>query len=292
MWSSNRAAPFLLTGFLGLKAVHRWIPLPFFIIYLSILSGNGTLLPMYYFQAMLAGTHLGMMLTTMPIVLGVLLLDRREIAQSSCFTQSYFIHTLAIVESGILPARAYDRFIDIRSPLRYSSIITISWVMKIGLWALVSDFVFIVPPILPLYLFPYRHPHVPSHAFCLHQDGMKLTCADITFNHVYPVILVASTFFLDTVMSIASGEERAKALNTCVSHISCVLVSYITVIGLTFHPQVWDTKQIQRSIVCLFSVSNRLALALFQDLEISRILWPFSLLEEKLGFMLTRSFPR
>ena len=97
--------------------------------------------PMYYFQAMLAGTDLGMMLTTMPIVLGVLLLDRREIAQSACFTESYFMHTLAIVESGILPARAYDGFIDIRSPLRYSSIITISWVMKIGLWVLVSDFV-------------------------------------------------------------------------------------------------------------------------------------------------------
>ena len=95
---------------------------------------------MYYFQAMLAGTDLGMMLTTMPIVLGVLLLDRREIAQSACFTESYFMHTLAIVESGILPARAYDGFIDIRSPLRYSSIITISWVMKIGLWVLVSDF--------------------------------------------------------------------------------------------------------------------------------------------------------
>ena len=35
-------------------------------------------------------------------------------------------------------------------------------------------------------------------------------------------------------MGIACGEERARALNTCVSHISCVLVSYITVIGLTF----------------------------------------------------------
>ncbi|XP_068844113.1 olfactory receptor 51B4-like, partial [Capricornis sumatraensis] len=240
-------------------------------------------------------------LTTMPIVLGVLLLDRREIAQSACFTQSYFIHTLAIVESGILPARAYDCFINIHSPVRYSSILIISRVMKIGLWALMRDSVSIVPPILPLYLFPYCHPHVLSHVFCLHQDVMKLACADITFNHVHPVILVASTFSLDalmilvsfilifkTVMGIASGEEQAKALNTCVSHISCVLVFYITVIGLTFihrfgmhvphvvhitvsyvyflfppfmNPLIYSikTKQIQRSIVRLFSVSSRLA---------------------------------
>ena len=206
--------------------------------------------------------------------------------------------------------------------------------MKIGLWALMRDFVSILPPILPLYWFPYCHSHVLSHAFCLHQDVMKLTCADITFNHVYPIIPVASTFFQDAlmilisyilifkmVMGIASGEEWAKALNTCVSHISCALVFYITVIGLTFihrfgmhvphvvhitmsyvyflfpplvNPLIYSikTKQIQRSIVHLFSVSNRLAWALFQDLEISRRLWPFSLLEEKLGFLLTRSFPR
>ena len=171
---------------------------------------------------------------------------------------------------------------------------------EIGLWALMRDFVSIVPPILPLCWFPYCHSHVLSHAFCLHQDVLKLTCADIIFNHVYPVILVASTFFLGAlmilisyilifkmVMGIASAEEQAKALNTCVSHISCALVFYITVIGLTFihrfgmhvqhvvhitmsyvyflfpfvNPLIYSikTKQIQRSIVHLFSVSSRLS---------------------------------
>ncbi|XP_062053522.1 olfactory receptor 51B4 [Lepus europaeus] len=306
MWSNYSAAPFLLTGFLGSEAIHHWISIPFFVIYFSILFGNGTILlliwsdhglhePMYYFLAVLAGTDLGMTLTTMPTVLGVLLLDHREIPQSACFTQSYFIHTLSIVESGVLLAMAYDRFIAIRAPLRYNSILTNSRVMKIGLWVLMRGFLSLVPPILPLYWFPYCRSHVLSHAFCLHQDVMKLACADITFNHIYPVVLVALTFFLDvliivfsyililkTVMGIASGEERAKALNTCVSHISCVLVFYITVIGLTFihrfgkhaphvvhitmsyvyflfppfmNPIIYSvkTKQIQKSIIRLFS---------------------------------------
>ncbi|XP_025844218.2 olfactory receptor 51B4 [Vulpes vulpes] len=310
MWSNNSAAPFLLTGFLGSEAIHHWISIPFFMIYFSILLGNGTLFfliwndsslhePMYYFLAMLAGTDLGMTLTTMPTVLGVLLLDQREISQGACFTQSYFIHTLAIVESGVLLAMAYDRFIAIRTPLRYNSILTNSRVMKVGLGVLMRGFMSIVPPIMPLYWFPYCRSHVLSHAFCLHQDVMKLACADITFNRVYPVILVALTFFLDaliilfsyililkTVMGIASREERAKALNTCVSHISCVLVFYITVIGLTFihrfgkhaphvvhitmsyvyflfppfmNPVIYSmkTKQIQRGFIRLFSLHNR-----------------------------------
>ncbi|XP_039080601.1 olfactory receptor 51B2 [Hyaena hyaena] len=310
MWFNISAAPFLLTGFPGLETAHCWISIPFFAVYISVLLGNGTLLylikddhslhePMYYFLAMLAGTDLMVTLTTMPTVMGVLWMNHREMSHGACFLQAYFIHSLSIVESGVLLAMAYDRFIAIRTPLRYNSILTNSRVMKVGLGVLMRGFLFLVPPIVPLYWFPYCRSHVLSHAFCLHQDVMKLACADITFNRVYPVILVALTFFLDaliilfsyililkTVMGTVSGEERAKALNTCVSHISCVLVFYITVIGLTFihrfgkhephadhitmsyiyflfppfmNPIIYSikTKQIQRSIICLFSVHSR-----------------------------------
>ncbi|KAB1271950.1 Olfactory receptor 51B6 [Camelus dromedarius] len=99
---------------------------------------------------------------------------------------------------------AYDRFIAICNPLRYSSILTNT------------------------------------------KDVIKLACANITFNRLYPVVVVFAMVLLDfliiffsytlilkTVMSITSG-ERAKALNTCVSHICCILVFYVTVVGLTF----------------------------------------------------------
>ncbi|EDL16694.1 mCG14397 [Mus musculus] len=307
MWSNISAAPFLLTGFPGLEAAHHWISIPFFAIYISVLLGNGTLLylikddhnlhePMYYFLAMLAGTDLTVTLTTMPTVMAVLWVNHREIRHGACFLQAYIIHSLSIVESGVLLAMSYDRFVAICTPLHYNSILTNSRVIAIGLGVVLRGFLSLVPPILPLFWFSYCRSHVLSHAFCLHQDVMKLACADITFNRIYPVVLVALTFFLDaliivfsyvlilkTVMGIASGEERAKALNTCVSHISCVLVFYITVIGLTFihrfgknaphvvhitmsyvyflfppfmNPIIYSikTKQIQRSVLHLLSV--------------------------------------
>ncbi|XP_004433951.1 PREDICTED: olfactory receptor 51B2-like [Ceratotherium simum simum] len=310
MWSNISAAPFLLTGFPGLEAVHHWISIPFFAVYISVLLGNGILLylikndhslhePMYYFLAMLAGTDLMVTLTNMPSVMGALWLNQWEMSHGACFLQAYFIHSLSIVESGVLLAMAYDRFIAICTPLRYNSILTNYWVMKVGLGVLMRGFLSLLPPVLPLYWFPYCRSHVLSHAFCIHQDVMKLACADITFNQIYPVFLVALTFFLDaliilfsyililkTVVGIASGEQRAKALNTCISHISCVLVFYITVIGLTFihrfgknaphvvhvtmsyvyflfppfmNPIIYSikTKQIQKSIICLFSVHTR-----------------------------------
>eukprot|EP00071_Canis_lupus_P002111 XP_003433027.2 olfactory receptor 51B6 [Canis lupus familiaris] len=305
---NTSATPFLLTGFVGLEKAHHWISIPLSVVYISILLGNGILLflirvdhnlhePMYYFLALLATTDLGMTLVTMPTVLCVMWINHREVSHGICFLQAYFIHSLSMIESGILLAMAYDRFIAIRNPLRYTSIITNIQVLKIGVGVFMRGFVLILPPILPLYWFSYCRSHVLSHAFCLHQDVIKLACADITFNRLYPVVVVFSMVLMDcliifcsyililqTVMSIASEEERSKALNTCVSHICCILVFYVTVFGLTFihrfgknvphlvhiimsyiyflfppfmNPIIYSikTKQIRGSILQLFSLS-------------------------------------
>ncbi|XP_004717131.1 olfactory receptor 51B2-like [Echinops telfairi] len=258
MWPNMSATYFLLTGFPGLEAAHHWISIPFCAVYFSVLLGNSTLLylikddhtlhePMYYFLAMLAGTDLMVTLTTMPTVMGVLWMNYRKIYPGACFMQAYFIHSLSVVESGVLLAMAYDRFIAIRNPLRYTSVLTNTRLLKLGLGVFLRGFLSILPVIVRLFSFSYCRSHTLNHAFCLHQEVMKLACADITFNRIYPVIFVSLTVFLDsliilfsyililkTVMGIASAEERAKALNTCMSHICCVLVFYVTVIGLSF----------------------------------------------------------
>ncbi|XP_003781488.1 olfactory receptor 51B2-like [Otolemur garnettii] len=258
MWPNISEAPFLLTGFPGLQEAHHWISIPFFAVYVCILLGNGSLLylikddqslhePMYYFLAMLAGADIMVTLTTMPTVMGVLWVNHREISHAGCFMQAYFIHSLSIVESEILLAMAYDRFIAIRNPLRYASILSNTQVVKLGVGIFLRGFVSIIPLIVRLFSFSYCHSHVLTHAFCLHQDVMKLACADITFNKLYPVILICLTTFLDfliilfsyililkTVLGIASGDERAKALNTCISHISSVLIFFGTGSGLSF----------------------------------------------------------
>ncbi|KFO36058.1 olfactory receptor 51B6 [Fukomys damarensis] len=309
MWPNTTTSSFLLMGFPGMEKAHRWISIPLSVAYISIILGNGTLLflirddhnlhePMYYFLAMLAATDLGVTLTTMPTVLGILWLNHREIGQAACFSQAYFIHTFSVVESGVLLAMAYDRFIAICKPLRYTSILTDTRVMKIGVGVLTRAGLSIMPIIVRLHWFPYCRSSVLS-AFCLHQDVIKLACADITFNRLYPVVVVFAMGLLDifiicfsyvlilkTVMGIASRVERAKALNTCVSHICCILVFYITVVGLTFihrfgkhiphvvhitmsyvyflfppfmNPVIYSikTKQIQMGILRLFSLPSR-----------------------------------
>uniref|UniRef100_A0A8D1K6Q9 Olfactory receptor n=1 Tax=Sus scrofa TaxID=9823 RepID=A0A8D1K6Q9_PIG len=269
MWPNISAAPCVLTGFPGLEAAHPWASIPLLVVCISVLLGNGSLLsliraerslhqPMYYFLAMLAGTDLTVTLATMPTVLGVLWLNQREISHGACFLQAYCIHSLSIVESGILLAMACDRFIAIRHPLRYAAVLTNTRVVRVGMGAFVRGFLSILPVILRLFSFPYCRSHVLAHAFCLHQEVMTLACADTTFNRLYPVVLISFTVFLDAliilfsyililkaVVGIASGEERSKALNTCISHIGCVLIFYVTVIGLSFvHRFGWNVPQV------------------------------------------------
>ncbi|XP_076968283.1 olfactory receptor 51V1 [Tamandua tetradactyla] len=251
------SSSFLLTGFAGLEKQYSWVSIPFSSIYAIVFLGNCMVLhviwtepslhqPMFYFLAMLALTDLCMGLSTVHTVLGILWGLIREITLDSCIAQSYFIHGLSFMESSVLLAMAFDRYVAICNPLHYSSFLTNSRIITIGLAILGRSFLFITPPIIRLKLFHYCRPHILSHSFCLHQDLLRLACSDIQFNSYYALVLVLCTLLLDaliilisyiliikSVLAVASRKERQKPFQTCISHICAVLAFYIPIISLT-----------------------------------------------------------
>nr|XP_014695048.2 olfactory receptor 51V1-like [Equus asinus] len=248
---------FILTGFPGLDQYHPWFSIPFSSVYAMVFLGNCMVLhvirtesslhqPMFYFLALLALTDLCMGLSTVHTVLGILWGLNQEVNLDACIAQSYFIRGLSCTESGVLLAMAFDRFIAICNPLRYTSILTNNRVIHFMVTILIRSALSILPVIIRLKFFPYCCPHILSHSFCLHQDLLQLACSDIRFNSFYALALVICTVLLDaililisyifilhTVLATASREERLKSLQTCVSHICAVLVFYIPIIGLT-----------------------------------------------------------
>ncbi|MBZ3878282.1 Olfactory receptor 51V1 [Sciurus carolinensis] len=255
--SHINSSSFVLTGVPGLEVYSLWLAIPFSSIYAMVFLGNCMILhvirtepslhqPMFYFLAMLAFTDLCMGLSTVHTVLGVLWGFIQKINLDFCIAQSYFIHGLSFMESSVLLAMAFDRYIAICNPLRYSSILTNDKIMKIGVAISCRSSLLIPPVIIRLKFLSYCRPHVLSHSFCLHQDLLRLACSDIRFNSIYALFLVIMNLLLDavliiisyimilhTVLAIASREERMKSLQTCVSHICAVLVFYIPIIGLT-----------------------------------------------------------
>ncbi|KAL8191427.1 UNVERIFIED_CONTAM: hypothetical protein K2H54_073669 [Gekko kuhli] len=248
---------FILVGIPGMQERNSWMAFPLCLLYLLTLFGNLTILfvikteqslhqPMYLFLSILACSDLGLAVSTMPTMLGVYWFDAREISFTACLTQMFLIHLFQFIESAILVAMAVDRFIAIRDPLRYTSILPNTVIVKIGIVILSRACCFLFPIPFLIKRLPFCRSNVLSHSYCLHPDVMNLACADITVNILYGLIVAISTFGLDvvvilvsyvlilqTVLSIASHRGRLKALNTCVSHVCAILIFYIPMIGVT-----------------------------------------------------------
>ncbi|XP_074835646.1 olfactory receptor 51G2-like [Carettochelys insculpta] len=251
------SAVFLLTGIPGQEDIYLWCSIPFCLVYVISLVGNSVILfivktdlslhePMYIFLSMLAITDLGLLISTIPTILGMFLFNYREISHSACFAQMFFIQSLQYIESAILLLMAYDRFVAICNPLRYASILTLRRITKLGIVFALRGVGVIFP--LPVLLTRYRYcrANVLSHSYCLHMEVMNMACADISVNNIYGLIITVVTVGLDallifisyvmilrTVLSIASHSEFLVALNTCVSHLCAVLLFYTPEFSLT-----------------------------------------------------------
>uniref|UniRef100_G1TN30 Olfactory receptor n=1 Tax=Oryctolagus cuniculus TaxID=9986 RepID=G1TN30_RABIT len=248
---------FSFIGIPGLEAAHMWISIPFCLLYLVALAGNVLLLilvrteqnlhePQFYFLAMLALADLGLSLSTMPSVLAIFWFDVHHIGLNACLTQMFFIHTLSSVESGILLAMAFDRFVAISHPLQYTTILTNSRVTKMGLAALLRGVMLMTPLPILLKRLPFCKGQTLSYSYCLHPDVMKLACGQVKINIFYGLVLVVFSFGVDflliaisyalifqAVLGIASREGQMKALNTCLSHIFIVFIYYGPLLAIT-----------------------------------------------------------
>ncbi|XP_044521887.1 olfactory receptor 51F2-like [Gracilinanus agilis] len=256
--TSSPSLTFFLTGVPGLEAAHAWISIPFCCLYITALSGNGMILfviitepslhePMYYFLSMLSSTDLGLCTSTLFTVLGIFWFNAREISFNACLTQMFFIHLFTFMESSVLLAMAFDRFVAISNPLRYATILTHSRITQIGVAIVTRGTVILIPLVLLLKRLSFCHSHVLRHSYCFHPDVMKLSCSDTKVNSAFGLTAIISSAGVDSIfillsyiliirsiLSIASPEERKKAFSTCISHIAAVAIFYIPLISLSF----------------------------------------------------------
>ncbi|XP_032096971.1 olfactory receptor 51F2-like [Sapajus apella] len=249
---------FLLTGVPGLEAFHTWISIPFCFLYVTALSGNSLILfiiitqpslhePMYYFLSMLSTTDPGLSISTLVTTLGIFWFNVREISFNAYLSQMFFIQLFTVMESSVLLAMAFDRFVAITNPLRYSSVLTDLKIAQIGVAIITRGTLTLTPMVVLLIRLSYCHSHVLHHSYCFHPDVMRLSCTDTRINSAVGLtalittagvdsifIVVSYILIIKTVLSIAFPEERKKAFSTCISHIGAVAVFYIPLISLSF----------------------------------------------------------
>ncbi|XP_006203650.2 olfactory receptor 51L1-like [Vicugna pacos] len=255
LFNSSNFQPLLLSGFSGLEAYHPHISILFCVLYLIAIFGNNSILtviwveqslhePMYFFLSMLAVSDLGLCATTLSTMLKLFLFNAREINFDACLAQMYFIRIFSMMESGILLSMAFDRYVAISNPLRYTAILNSSTRLKFSVGFVLRVITVLIPAPVLIKQLKFCEANVLSHSYCLHPDIIKLSCSDHSINSILGLTVIIITFGVDsvlillsyvkilfTVLGIASQEERVKALNTCVSHICAVLLVYIPMLG-------------------------------------------------------------
>ncbi|XP_050795523.1 olfactory receptor 52M1-like [Gopherus flavomarginatus] len=242
---------FILLGIPGLEATHVWISIPFCTVYIIAILGNFTILfivkmqqslhePMFYFLCMLTVTDLVMHTSSLPKMLSIFWFNTREIDFSACLTQMYFIHCFSVIESGIFVAMAFDRYVAICHPLRHSTILTNSFVAKIGLAVVLRGSIVILPFPFLARQWPYCRTNVIPQLYCTHIAVVKIACADTHVSSYYGLFVLFCVMDLDAIFiavsyiqilraifSLPTRDACLKTLGTCISHLCVILAFYI-----------------------------------------------------------------
>uniref|UniRef100_A0A8C0WID3 Olfactory receptor n=1 Tax=Castor canadensis TaxID=51338 RepID=A0A8C0WID3_CASCN len=244
---------YTMIGIPGLEDAHIWISIPICCMYIVAIVGNALLLfliftdhslhePMYLFLSMLAVADMLLSTVTTPKMLAIFWFQAGSISFGSCVSQMFFLHFIFVAESAILLAMAFDRYVAICYPLRYTTILRTSAIGKMGVAAVTRSFFICFPLIFLVYRLTYCGRNVIHHSYCEHMGIARMACDNIKVNIYYGMTVALFSFCLDvvliiisyalilcTVFQIPSQDSRLRALGTCGSHICVILLFYTPV---------------------------------------------------------------
>ncbi|XP_036594464.1 olfactory receptor 13D1-like isoform X2 [Trichosurus vulpecula] len=233
-------------------------------IYFVILLGNSSLIvlsildsnlhtPMYFFLSNLSFMDIFGTSSFDPLMLVNFLSVRKTISFPGCALQMYLTHALGTTECVLLAMMAYDRYVAICNPLRYTIVMNTRVCVQLAAvsW-IVGSVNSLLQTILALRL-SFCGNNIIDHFFCEILAVLKLACVDISLNAfvmmvavtlvtLTPVLLIfiSYMFILGTILRVNSTEGRKKAFSTCSAHLAVVIIFYGTILFMYLKPKAKD----------------------------------------------------
>ncbi|XP_014715976.3 olfactory receptor 1f45-like [Equus asinus] len=205
--------------------------------------------PMYFFLSQLSLVDVCLTSTTVPKILEDLWTNNRFISFTGCLAQLYFFVVFANMDNLLLTAMAIDRYAAICRPLHYPLLMTPCrcGLLVGGSWGVAySDS--LIQTLLLTRLSFYTNQEIP-HFFCDFYPLLRLSCSDTHLNEdlmmvltallgISPLLCIVSSYahIFHAVARVPSTQGKKKALATCSSHLSMVILFYSTVFATYLKP--------------------------------------------------------
>ncbi|NXW70474.1 OR6F1 protein, partial [Hirundo rustica] len=270
--NGTRVEEFILLGFPGTWQFRVSFVVIFTLMYTLTVIGNASIIalvwrssnlhtPMYFFLCNLSFLEIWYTTGVVPKAIGVMLGTSQTISFSVCILQLFFLLSLGSTECFLLSVMAYDRYLAICYPLRYSSLMNSVLSVRLALGSWLGGFLAISLLAFLTSRLTFCGPDVINHFLCDIDSCLALSCSDtwpvelatflvsiIVVVASCVVTLVSYMYIISSILRIQSAHGRKKAFSTCSAHLSVVTIWYGSTMFLYVKPSAQNSLDLNKIV--------------------------------------------